>query len=57
LGAHENHYRAFQRRGHGPLLKPGAVTSLNLPKRPDGGAPKLGIIFSGGNVDFSSLPF
>jgi len=40
-----------------PFLKPGAVSSLNLPKRPDGGAPKLGVIFSGGNVDLSSLPF
>ena len=40
-----------------PLLKPGVVASLNLPKRPDGGAPKLGVIFSGGNVDLSSLPF
>ena len=40
-----------------PLLKPGAVASLNLPKRPDGGAPKLGVIYSGGNVDLSSLPW
>jgi threonine dehydratase len=40
-----------------PLLKPGVVASLNLPKRPDGGAPKLGIIYSGGNVDLSSLPW
>jgi threonine dehydratase len=40
-----------------PLLKPGAVASLNLPNRPDGRAPKLGVIFSGGNVDLSSLPF
>jgi threonine dehydratase len=40
-----------------PLLKPGTVASLNLPKRPDGGAPKLGVIFSGGNVDLSSLPW
>ncbi|HKV63713.1 MAG TPA: pyridoxal-phosphate dependent enzyme [Candidatus Acidoferrum sp.] len=38
-----------------PLLKPGTVASLNLPKRPDGSAPKLGVIFSGGNVDLSSL--
>src|SRR5437588_658483 len=38
-----------------PLLKPGGVASLNLPKRADGGAPKLGVIFSGGNVDLSSL--
>jgi threonine dehydratase len=40
-----------------PLLKPGLVASLNLPKRADGGAPKLGVIFSGGNVDLSSLPW
>jgi len=40
-----------------PLLRPGVVRSLNLPKRADGGAPKLGVIFSGGNVDLSSLPW
>jgi threonine dehydratase len=40
-----------------PLLKPGAVASLGLPPRADGGSPKLGVIFSGGNVDLSSLPF
>jgi threonine dehydratase len=40
-----------------PLLRPGVVASLNLPKRADGGAPKLGVIFSGGNVDLSSLPW
>jgi len=40
-----------------PLLRPGAVAELNLAARADGGAPKLGIIFSGGNVDFSALPF
>ena len=40
-----------------PLLKPGAVALLNLSKRADGGPPKLGVIFSGGNVDLSSLPF
>lgn len=40
-----------------PLLKPGVVESLKLPKRADGGAPKLGVIFSGGNVDLSSLPW
>jgi threonine dehydratase len=38
-----------------PLLRPGVVASLNLPKRADGGALKLGVIFSGGNVDLSSL--
>ncbi len=40
-----------------PLLKRGVVESLNLPKRADGGAPKLGVIFSGGNVDLASLPW
>src|SRR5467141_3994514 len=40
-----------------PLLKPGVVASLNLPNRAAGGAPKLGVIFSGGNVDLSSLPW
>jgi threonine dehydratase len=40
-----------------PLLKPEAVAGLGLPPRPDGGAAKLGVLFSGGNVDLSSLPF
>ena len=40
-----------------PLLKPGAVASLGLTQRRDGAAPKLGVIFSGGNVDLSALPF
>jgi threonine dehydratase len=40
-----------------PLLRPGVAASLNLPKRADGAAPKLGVIFSGGNVDLSSLPW
>src|SRR6266851_2826987 len=40
-----------------PLLKRGVAQSLNLPKRADGGPPKLGVIFSGGNVDLSSLPW
>jgi len=40
-----------------PLLKPGVVASLNLPNRAAGGPPKLGVIFSGGNVDLSSLPW
>jgi threonine dehydratase len=40
-----------------PLLKPGAVASLGLAQRPDGAPPKLGVIFSGGNVDLSALPF
>ena len=38
-----------------PLLRPGVVASLNLPKRADAAVPKLGVIFSGGNVDLSSL--
>jgi threonine dehydratase len=40
-----------------PLLKPGAVSELNLAARTDGAPPKLGVIFSGGNVDLSNLPF
>jgi threonine dehydratase len=40
-----------------PLLKPHAVAGLDLPTRADGMPPKLGVIFSGGNVDLSSLPF
>lgn len=40
-----------------PLLRPGAVADLRLPVRSDGAPPKLGVIFSGGNVDFSALPF
>jgi threonine dehydratase len=40
-----------------PLLKSGAVKSLNLPPRPDGATPKLGVIFSGGNVDLNALPW
>jgi len=40
-----------------PLLNPGAVAALNLPPRPDGEKRKLGVIFSGGNVDLSQLPF
>jgi threonine dehydratase len=40
-----------------PLLRSAAVASLNLPPRSDGAAPKLGVIFSGGNIDFSALPF
>lgn len=40
-----------------PLLKSGAVKSLNLPPHPDGALPKLGLIFSGGNVDLNSLPW
>ncbi len=40
-----------------PLLRPGAVAALGLPARSDGAPPKLGVIFSGGNVDLSSLPF
>jgi threonine dehydratase len=40
-----------------PLLKPDTVANLGLPARADGAPPKLGVIFSGGNVDLSSLPF
>ena len=40
-----------------PLLKSGTVASLGLPSRADGAPPKLGVIFSGGNVDLSALPF
>ena len=40
-----------------PLLKPGAVANLGLRARADGSAPKLGVIFSGGNVDLFSLSF
>jgi threonine dehydratase len=40
-----------------PLLKEGVVASLGLPRRPDGDKWKLGVIFSGGNVDLSALPF
>jgi threonine dehydratase len=40
-----------------PLLRPGALAELHLPARPDGAPLKLGVIFSGGNVDFSALPF
>src|SRR5437879_929131 len=40
-----------------PLLRPGVVASLSLPKRADALPPKLGVIFSGGNVDLSSLPW
>src|SRR5215467_11709754 len=40
-----------------PLLKPGVAASLNLPARPDGSPLKLGVIFSGGNVDLDALPW
>jgi len=40
-----------------PLLKEGGVAGLGLPSRPDGDRWKLGVIFSGGNVDLSALPF
>ncbi len=40
-----------------PLLKHGGLASLRLPDRQDGGAPKIGVILSGGNVDLSALPF
>jgi threonine dehydratase len=40
-----------------PLLKTDAVAGLGLPARADGAKWKLGVIFSGGNVDLSTLPF
>jgi threonine dehydratase len=40
-----------------PLLKPGGVAGLDWPAKPAGGKLKLGVIFSGGNVDLSKLPF
>ncbi len=40
-----------------PLLKDGVVPKLGLPPRADGAKLKLGVIFSGGNVDLSALPF
>jgi len=40
-----------------PLLRPGVVESLNLPPRADAQSPKLGVIFSGGNVDLNALPW
>jgi threonine dehydratase len=40
-----------------PLLQPGAVEIMNLPARQDGGLPKVGVIFSGGNVDLAVLPW
>ena len=43
--------------GLAPLLKAAVVESLNLPPRTDGQPPKLGVIFSGGNVDLNALPW
>jgi threonine dehydratase len=40
-----------------PLLKADGLASLQLPGRADGGAQKIGVILSGGNVDLSALPF
>lgn len=40
-----------------PLLKPGAVASLNLSKQAHGGVPRLGVILSGGNLDLGRLPW
>jgi len=40
-----------------PLVRKGAVEALGLPPRRDGAPSKLGVIFSGGNLDLSSLPF
>jgi threonine dehydratase len=35
-----------------PLLRAGGVEGMALAKRADGGAAKIGVIFSGGNVEF-----
>ena len=40
-----------------PLLRPGVVQSLKPPARSDGAPAKLGVIFSGGNLDLATLPF
>ncbi len=40
-----------------PLLKPGAIAGLHLSPEDAGARPKIGVIFSGGNVDLASLPF
>jgi len=40
-----------------PLLRKGGLDSLHLPSHGDAGAPKIGVILSGGNVDLSALPF
>jgi threonine dehydratase len=40
-----------------PLLRPGVLESLKINGRSAGQMPKLGVIFSGGNVDLSALPF
>jgi threonine dehydratase len=34
-----------------PLLRTGGVAALELADRTDGGAPKIGVIISGGNVE------
>lgn len=40
-----------------PLLRANGVASLGLPPPTDGQPHKIGVIFSGGNVDLASLPF
>jgi len=40
-----------------PLLRLGTVAALGLPQQADRVLPKLGVIFSGGNLDLTSLPF
>ena len=58
LGAHENCHRAFVRGGDRTAPEiPAPSPRCNLPPRADGEKPKLGVIFSGGNVDLSHLPF
>jgi len=51
LGAHENHHEPSSAVAICAIAEVGVVASLNLPSRADG-APKLGVIFSGGNVTF-----
>ena len=40
-----------------PLLRAGAVEELGWKKNGTEGTPKIGVIFSGGNVDLASLPW
>jgi threonine dehydratase len=40
-----------------PLLQRSGVAELHLRPRADGGKLKIGVIFSGGNVDLGELPF
>jgi len=40
-----------------PLLRPGTIAALGLPQQAERVSPKIGVIFSGGNLDLTSLPF